>query len=165
MTNMVRIIDGINKGIRVFIAISLGVMSIVIVTQVISRYFLGHAFTWAEEVSRYLMVWSVFLGAALALRTQSLIALEIIAEKLSIGAKRGLKIIVYFIGLIFFIILFVKGLEIIGNVKFQRSPALQISMSFPYLGIPVGAAALILNSIAVLIELIQGKTPPKSEEV
>ncbi|KAB7707169.1 TRAP transporter small permease subunit [Bacillus aerolatus] len=165
MSSIIQMVDNINKGIRVFIALSLGIMSIVIIAQVISRYFFGAAFTWAEEVSRYLMVYSVFLGAALALRTHSLIAVEVIAEKISFHAKRTLKIIVYLLAIIFFSVLLIKGINILGNVQMQRTPALQISMSIPYLAIPVGAAALILNSVAVILELIINKNPPEQEEV
>lgn len=165
MTSIIKLVDNINKLIKVFIALSLGFMSIIIVVQVIGRYFFGSAFNWAEEISRYLMVWSVFLGAALALRTQSLIAVEVISERLAVRAKRGLKIVVCSISLVFFVILFLKGLDILNNVKMQRSPAMQISMFIPYMGIPIGALALILNSLAVILELIINKKPPIKEGV
>jgi len=146
-----------NKGIKVVIALSLATMSVVIIAQVISRYFFHHTFTWAEELSRYLMVLSVFLGASLALRTHSLIAVEVLAENISAMKKRILKIIVYLLCLIFFTILLIVGITVVGDVSQQLSPALQIKMSIPYMAIPIGATALILNSIAVLLELIMNK--------
>ncbi|OKL35285.1 TRAP transporter small permease [Domibacillus mangrovi] len=164
MTQYIKLVDTLNKWIKSFIGLCLGIMSVVIVVQVISRYFFGEAFTWAEELSRYLMVWSIFLGAAIALRNHSLIALEFIAEKLSISAKRKLKIFVYVGAIVFFAILFFMGIQMIGNVQFQKSPALQIPMSIPYLGIPIGALALALNALAVFFELIINKNPPKERE-
>ncbi|WP_203553577.1 TRAP transporter small permease [Bacillus sp. B15-48] len=165
MTHFIKMVDVMNKGIKVIIGVFLAIMAIVIFTQVILRFFFGGAFNWAEELSRYLMVWSIFLGAAVALRTQSLIALEFVAEKLSTPLKRKLKIFVFLGAITFFIILFVMGIQMMGNVQFQKSPALQISMSIPYLGIPVGSAALLLNAVAVLFELILNKTPQESEGI
>lgn len=161
MEKVIKIIDSMNKGIKVVLAASLGVMSVVIVAQVILRYFFHHTFTWAEELSRYLMVLSVFLGAALAIRTQSLIAVEVVAENISRQKRKVLKIFVYLLCIVFFTILLVLGITMVGDVSRQLSPALQIKMSIPYLAIPLGAAALILNSIAVIFELIMDK---KSEE-
>lgn len=161
MEKVIKIIDSMNKGIKVVLAASLGVMSVVIVAQVILRYFFHHTFTWAEELSRYLMVLSVFLGAALAIRTQSLIAVEVVAENISERKRKVLKLFVYTLCIVFFIILLVVSIDIVGAVSKQLSPALQVKMSIPYLAIPIGTIALILNSIAVILELIMNK---KSEE-
>lgn len=157
MSNVIRLVDNVNKVIKIIIAFFLGVMSSVIIAQVVSRYFFHHTFTWAEELSRYLMVYSVFLGAALALRTQSLIAVEVLAESISQSKKRILKLIVYIVCLVFFILLFCVGVYLVGEVSAQRSPALQIKMSIPYLAIPLGSLALILNALAVIFELIMDK--------
>lgn len=154
MYKVIRTIDSFNKIIRVIVGISLAVMSIVIVAQVLSRYFFHYTFPWSEELARYLMILTIFLGAALAWRTQSLIGLEIVAEKLSFNKRRILKIGVYLISILFFLILFFLGLSMVESVQDQRSPALQISMSIPYAIIPIGAFVLILNGIAVLFELI-----------
>ena len=164
MNKIIQLIDSINKGIRIVLAVSLGTMSVVIIAQVISRYFFHHSFTWAEELSRYLMVLSVFLGAALALRTHSLIAVEVLAENISKAKKRVLKIIVYLLCLTFFVTLLVVGISMVDDVSRQLSPALQIKMSIPYLAIPIGRSALILNSIAVLLELIMNKNTEENKE-
>lgn len=161
MDKVIKVIDSVNKAIKVVLAASLGVMSIVIVAQVILRYFFHHTFTWAEELSRYLMVLAVFLGAALAIRTQSLIAVEVLAENISNRMRRVLKVFVYTLCIVFFIILLVVSIKMVGDVSRQLSPALQIKMSIPYMAIPIGAVALIMNSIAVILELIMNK---KSEE-
>ena len=40
-------------------------------SQVILRYVFNNPFAWIEEISRYVFVWIVFLGAALAFRSGS----------------------------------------------------------------------------------------------
>ncbi len=164
MEKVIKLIDQINKGLKVLLAFSLGTMSVVIIAQVVLRYFFHHTITWAEELSRYLMVLSVFLGASLALRTQSLIAVELLAENITYAKKRVLKIFVYLLCLIFFSTLLIVGIQVVGNVGGQLSPALQIKMSIPYMAIPIGAAALVMNAIAVIMELIIHKEPINQAE-
>lgn len=163
MSTIIRWIDGFNKGIKILAALSLSIMSVVIVAQVISRYFFHSTFSWSEELARYLMILTILLGASLALRTQSLIGLEIIAEKVSPKNRRILKLAVYTICMFFFVALLIFGINTVTAVQHQLSPALQISMSIPYMAIPLGAVALILNTVAVLLELIKNEETIKSE--
>lgn len=164
MEKVIRFIDQINKGIKFVLAFSLATMSVVIIAQVILRYFFQHSITWAEELSRYLMVLAIFLGAGLALRTQSLIAVELLAENITYAKKRILKIVVYLLCTAFFATLFVVGIQVVGNVGGQLSPALQIKMSIPYMAVPIGAAVLVMNAIAVIMELILHKEPVNHAE-
>ena len=41
------------------------IMTFVVVLQVFSRYLFNYSFVWAEELVRYLMIWTVMIGAAL----------------------------------------------------------------------------------------------------
>lgn len=153
MQKLVKAIDQMNKVILVILSLMLGVMSVVIIFQVFSRYVFNLPLPWSEELARYLMVYSIFIGAALALRQGRLIAVEAVAEKLSPKNRRRFKSFALLVSIVFFIVLFTKGLEILGQVGAQKSPALQIPMSIPYAAISIGAVLLIINAIAVLIEM------------
>lgn len=146
-------IDKINKALTILVGVILAIMSIIIIYQVLSRFIFSLPLSWSEETARFLMAYATFFGAALALRSQSLIGVEAVSERLSFKARRMMKTAVYSISIIFFIILIIKGIEMMGRVHLQVSPALQIPMSIPYAAIPIGSALLIMNSIAVIIEL------------
>ena len=58
--------------LRTIGALVAGMMAITVVVtclQVIYRYVLNDALIWAEEICRYLLVWTSFLAAGLAFRT------------------------------------------------------------------------------------------------
>lgn len=55
----------------------------VIFLNVISRYFFSSSFSWAEEVSRYAMVWVTFLGAAYCVKERSNINIDLLSSLLS----------------------------------------------------------------------------------
>ncbi|TLS38428.1 TRAP transporter small permease [Pseudalkalibacillus caeni] len=149
-------IDAINKVLRIVVAVLLIIMSIVIAVQVFSRFILGNSITWSEELARYLMIWLVFLASSLALRMKALIGVEAISERLSFKARRFLKTIVHALNIAFFVFLLIKGVEMLGHVQTQSSPAMHISMAWAYAAIPVGSFLMIINSIAVLIEFYKG---------
>ena len=142
MQQVVKAIDTINKVVGILLALMLGVMSILIILQVISRFVINLPLTWSEELSRYLMIYIVFLGASLAMRHNKLISIELLPETLT-GNKRKLVIIlVMIISIIFFAILFLQGIDMLPLVQMQSSPGLQLSMAIPYASIPIGSFCL-----------------------
>lgn len=156
-------IDFVNKGITMALGLLLAVMSITIFFQVFSRFFLGIPIPWVEELSRYLMIYMVFLGASIALRYQKLIAVEVFSEALSEKYRLILKTLVMIISIVFFVLLFLKGIEMMGHARVQVSPALNIPMSVPYAAIPLGALFLTMNAVAATLDMFL-KTGHKREE-
>ncbi|GAB7388882.1 TRAP transporter small permease [Bacillaceae bacterium] len=153
MQHLLKSIDRLNRILMYLVGIILAVMTVVVTLQIFSRFILKYPLPWSEELARYLMIWLVFLASSLALRKQALIGLEAIAERLSGTARKYLKTVVYLICSGFFVFLLIKGIDMLDHVKMQRSPAMKISMAWPYAAIPVGSFFLLLNSLAVLIEL------------
>lgn len=156
MQKTIKWIDNLNKVVGIILAIMLGIMSILIIAQVFTRFVINYPLHWSEELARYLMLYVVFFGSSLALRNHSLIAIEFLAESISKNKRKVLKIIIILISIVFFIILLYQGIDMLGRVQVQKSAGLGISMAIPYAGIPIGAALMIINSIAVLFELILG---------
>ncbi|MCS7461735.1 TRAP transporter small permease [Paenibacillus doosanensis] len=152
MQQVVKIIDGLNKVVGIILAIMLGVMSLLIIAQVICRFFIHFPLTWSEELSRYLMVYIVFLGASLAMRHNKLISIELLPELLTGMKRKVLLCLVFIVSIVFFVILFKQGIDMLSRVKMQSSASLGISMAFPYAAIPIGAVLLTINTIAALLD-------------
>jgi len=157
MQQVIKAIDAINRVVGILLAAMLGVMSILIILQVISRFVINFPLTWSEELSRYLMIYIVFLGAGLAMRHNNLISIELLPELLSGNKRRAVIILVMIISIIFFAILFKQGIDILSMVKMQSSPGLQLSMSIPYASIPIGSFVLAINSLAVILDQLSKK--------
>jgi TRAP-type C4-dicarboxylate transport system permease small subunit len=157
MQQVVKMVDTLNKAVGIVLAVMLGVMSILVIAQVISRFVIQFPIIWSEELSRYLMVYIVFAGASLAIRHNQLISIEILPESLSEKKREILIIFVMILSIVFFGILFFQGLSMIGHVKDQMSAGLGISMSYAYAAIPIGSFLLALNSLAFILELSSKK--------
>ena len=57
--------DGIYSVEKILIVCALTIMSVVVFLQVLLRFF-ESGFPWAEELARYLMIWTGFMGASIA---------------------------------------------------------------------------------------------------
>ena len=157
MNYVIKTIDHMKKAVGIILALMLAIMSVLIIVQVFTRFVIDYPLHWTEELARYLMIYSVFLGAALALRKSRLISIEVIAQSVNKSKQRILRIIVMLFSIVFLIILLVQGIQILGVVKLQSSAGLGISMAVPYASIPIGAALMIINAIAVIFETLKGE--------
>ena len=59
-------INTVERGLSLCMAAALTLMAVSIFTNVILRYGFNSGITWSEEISRYLFVFMIFAGAALA---------------------------------------------------------------------------------------------------
>jgi TRAP-type C4-dicarboxylate transport system permease small subunit len=70
-------------------ALALAIMVVLVFGNVVLRYVFNSGIAWAEEVSRLMFVWLIFLGAILALRHHAHLGVELVQAKLPPGARRA----------------------------------------------------------------------------
>jgi len=63
-------------------ALFLALMGILVFSNVVLRYFFNSGLTWAEEMSRFLFVWVVFLGAIGALKENNHLGFSTLVQAL-----------------------------------------------------------------------------------
>ena len=122
--------------------------------QVIARFVLHAPADWSEVLTRALLIWTVLLGVALAFRHGAMISVELLRNLLGGARRRALEALIGlicagFLGFVAWI-----GGQMTWRVRFQNVPSLDISISWIYLAIPVGAT---LAAIAVLARWCAGE--------
>ncbi|MFF2889678.1 TRAP transporter small permease [Paenibacillus sp. NPDC057967] len=163
MKAIIKGFDVVNKLVGYIVGTMLMVMSVLVIVQIISRFVVDVPIHWTEELARYLMIYTVFLGAALALRHHKLIAVEVLAETIKPKPRKILKIAVMLITIVFMVILTVKGFEMMPIVSKQTSSAMGMPMSMAYMAIPIGAILMIMNAIVVIMEFLTNEHVETSE--
>lgn len=122
-------------------------ISVILFVQVLARY-LGHSLSWSEELGRYLLVATTFLGATVAYKRAHFIGLA------GFGARFGLL----------FEQFIVRGLQVLNlgcfglitwygaiytvNAWEQTSTAVQMPMSLPIAVVPISGAIFLLHILA-----------------
>lgn len=133
-------------------------MSLILLLQILMRM-TGNSLTWAEEVARYMYVWSVFLSVACTLRGGNALKVDLIQQMLPAGIRKVLVIVLDVINVALFAYLTYHAFFLVQSVQMsnQKSPALEIPMYLVYWIIPVGFALACLRGAQRLYFDITGK--------
>jgi C4-dicarboxylate transporter DctQ subunit len=147
-----------------FIGGAMAFMSLLLFVNVIMRYVLLKPIAWADEVALYLLVWVVFIGGSVAIRTRGHIAIDLLPLILPPKARRWLAVAVQALTILFFIVFFWYSLQHTLRVRSidQLTPILQAPMWLTYLAMPVGTFLMGLRSLQVLIETLVHEGPEKA---
>jgi TRAP-type C4-dicarboxylate transport system permease small subunit len=117
--------------------------------QVIFRVFLT-ALSWSEEITCFLLVYASLVGAAVAFKRGSHIAVTFIVQRLPAGSQKALAILVHLLGIVFFVVTAFYGLLLMKTESHQTSPALMIPMVWVYMIFPVLGGVIILHLLAAI---------------
>lgn len=91
--------------ISIIVAVLLTAMSAIVFTNVIFRYFLSMGIFWYEELSRFLFIWIVFLGAVLAYIKGDHLALDVVLIYLKPKARKSLIVAADFLVIVSLIVM------------------------------------------------------------
>jgi TRAP-type transport system small permease protein len=104
---------------------------------VYTRYVTGEAASWYEELARYLFIWMAFLGAAVAVRRKGHFVVHLLVDRFRPPMRRVLELFCWVIVMGFSIFIAVQGVHVMQGVSVQTSPALDLTLSWVFLALPV----------------------------
>jgi TRAP-type C4-dicarboxylate transport system permease small subunit len=150
--SLVRVVDWFNAVLLFVLSIGLGILFFLALAQVVWRYVLGEPLVWSEEVIRYALIWTVFLGAGITVRKGMLAAVELVTQLVPAALRRVLVWLSIVICCAFWAVLLAYGIIILDAVQGMSSGALEMPMPLVYLAIPVGAGIALVNTLAVAVD-------------
>lgn len=149
----------------------MAILVIDVVWQVATRYVLGSASSFTEEIARYLLIWIGLLGSAFAYRKNLHLAFDYFSEKVTGRRKKWLGTFIHtLVALFSFMVLVVGGsyLVLLTWELNQVSAALQIKLAYVYSVLPLSGALIILYAIAFIKDIHEDrveKSTPESKTV
>ena len=147
-----RLSNALHEVTKWFLILTGVVMSIIVFLQVVFRFVIYIPFPWSEECARYLMIWMGMVGAATAMRRGRHIGVTILIERLPPRIFHLLSPFLMLSMVIFLIVMAKEGFRLAVENAVQYSPAMDLPMLIPYLAIPVGAALMILEITASVLQ-------------
>jgi TRAP-type transport system small permease protein len=158
MRSFIRFVDIINRGLEVLCGLALAAMTGLIFLQVLVRFVfaklhLQFSVPWTEELSRYLMIWAVFIGAAIIARRADALAVEALVQAVPATIGRAIKFSAHMLTLVFYACIFVLGLDWAEFGLSENAPVLGVPMAWVFSSMSVGAALTIVNALTLLAEL------------
>ena len=140
-----KIINFIVGFFEIIAAFSLVAMLVVVIINVIMRYFFSSAPGWGEELARQFMIIFCFIGIALGVRDKLHIALTIVVEKLLKKFILPVEILNKFLTFCLGIMMSAFMGPYFEKLKYNKLPGS---------GIPVGYIYIFPTIVGVLISLI-----------
>ena len=132
-------------GIAFMMAI-LGIMAL----GVFFRYVLNDSLSWSEELSRYGLIYTTFIGAAFACKRGTHIRVAVLDVLIPDGWRRGLKFLQDGITLVLLIYLTYLAVRITGVLHGTKSTAMLLPMSYVYAAIVMGFSLSVIRLVVVL---------------
>ena len=79
----IRLTQGITRALELTIVACLAAMALLVFGNVVLRYGFNSGIAVSEELSRWLFLWLIFLGASIAVHEQGHMGSDMVMEKLS----------------------------------------------------------------------------------
>ena len=112
---------------------------VAIFTQVILRYVFNQPSSWLDEFAVLIFAWMIFIGAAVAQRTDSHVAMDFFVNLLPLWVQRILYLLRSAAMAWVLMILFLQGLHLTQRLGSVEYPAMGISRGFLFATLPATA--------------------------
>ena len=137
--------------------ILLSVMTAVVFFQVIFRYIIPSSIPWSEEVSRYCMIFTVYIGVGAGLKAGTHTGVDAFVSFMPCKIRPMImfleKVLVLFLSAVFFKLSLDLVMQLFANG--QKSATLFIPIAVAYAAMPLGFLGGIIRSLQNLIRFVQ----------
>jgi TRAP-type transport system small permease protein len=136
----------------------IGAVMILLVFANVVLHVFGRDLAAVTESAELLMVWVTFLSGASAARRGAQMTITEFIDKLDGNARERADAAVDVLAIVLLSVLFWYGIKLVIVGWGNELTVLQIPMSFQYLGMPVGVAAILVWMAYDLWQILQGRT-------
>lgn len=151
----------LDRAEQIFIGVGLLAITFLLFANVVFRYAFSSTLTWAEEASRYGIVWIVFIGASVCVYKGAHITVDAVTAGLNDQNKRRLGIAANLFCIAFSIAFTLLSMRLTLRVfEFgQLSSTLGIPMIYVYGAMPAGGALMSMRFAQEAWKLFRGEVP------
>lgn len=138
---------------RIVVGMGLLLITGIIFINVVFRHVLGEPFVWAEELTRYILVWITFIGGSMCVRNASHVTMDVVFNRLPEKIKKYLFLIINLMGTGISLFLMFYGINMVLDLMKtgQISPTIEIPMYWVYIGVPLGSFLMAKNFLHLFI--------------
>jgi len=139
-----KLLDGTHRLLTWLMAATVAILIVPVTLQVISRYTaLIPSWIWTEELSRFLFIWMIMLGAMIGVREGSHFVVDVLPD-LAPRPTAFLQIVSDFFVLVFALVFVWWGIEFVRFGWDQSSELAELPMAFIFVAWPVAGVTWVL---------------------
>lgn len=152
------LLNRINKNImkfeKVLVVVGLIVLIGTVFLAAVLRYF-GIDMSISTDLAQLVFAWTSFIGASLAIRTNSHMGMDFIVNKLTPRSQSKVKIFCNLLMLLFLVIIIIYGFRLTFANLDRKYNTLGISYSFATVSCPIGSLMMLTGTLNNLINEIK----------
>ena len=149
---MKKLNEWLSRLITLILLVSMCVLVVVTFLQVFCRFVIKVPISWSEEVARISFVWLILMGAAVCVKENSHLSLEIVTSLLSPKARSGMKIFVSAAIILVSLVLLTAGGSYVLRSVGKTTVTMPIPANCVYVAAPISAVLMIIFSIENIVE-------------
>jgi len=143
MPRLFRLLDDVLRAVMVVL---LGVLVVAVTANVFGRFLLNRSLASSDELSRFLFVWVIFLGAALAHLHREHIAVDLFVKRLPPSLARPVAVLQELLIGIVLVALLISARQVF-LVDSGVSPLLRVPLSWIDASVPLCALVMLLITV------------------
>ena len=160
---MKKFIDYYHQLLTWLMVATVAILIVPVTLQIISRFTgLIPSYIWTEEMSRFLFIWMVMLGAMIGIREGTHFEVDVWPE-LGERANAALRIVSHACVLVFALVFLWWGIKFVQFGWYQESELAELPMPFIFVAWPVAGATWLLflgeNMLSNARILMRGSAP------
>lgn len=137
------------------VVISLGMIlaSFILCWSIASNSIFNISLPWASELSRYIIVWVIFIGTSTLIRFAEHVNIDFVLNVVSEKISAYINVLIYLSATIFLIYLCYLGYVMTDKAfaSGQTGSDIHIKMGWVYLSFPIGMLLSAISSFKILI--------------
>ncbi len=146
---MLPVLDRLLKWVLAFLV---AVFTISVFLQVLIRFVFKYPLPWTEEVSRLAFVYTIFVGATIAVREKAHLNIDFLLVALPARLALGLKLFGTLLVAVFLVFVTWQGVEFVRSTGVQVTPVMQVPFRYLYLILPTAGGLMLLYLILGAID-------------
>jgi TRAP-type C4-dicarboxylate transport system permease small subunit len=141
---MKRLIDAYHRLLTWLMVATVAILVVPVSLQIIARYTpLLPSYIWTEELSRFLFIWMIMLGAMIGIREGTHFEVDLWPE-LGRRANAALRIVSSVFVLVFALVFLTWGIRFVQFGWYQESELAELPMPFIFIAWPLAGATWLL---------------------
>ena len=141
---MKKLLDGTHRLLTWLMAATVAILIVPVTLQVISRYTaLIPAWIWTEELSRFLFIWMIMLGAMIAVREGTHFVIDVLPP-LPPRADAMLQVVANLFVLVFALVFVWWGIQFVRFGWDQTSELAELPMTYIFIAWPLAGVTWVL---------------------
>lgn len=142
----------------------ISVTIIVVILNVVMRYFFNHIFKGAEEIATICFIWSVFVGAAAAYKHRMHMGIDMLTQMMPYKIRKILEIFINILLVIINAVLFYLGTLFTFYSRIKPTAVTGLSSSFVNGALVVGFGLITFHAVEFLVDSIKSFKSFNSEK-